>query len=83
MFDLLGWGELVLILVVALIIVGPHDLPKVLYTLGRWLHALKQTAESFKIELEGLSRLDKLQDLHRDKEKKDNEDVNKKLPSSG
>lgn len=71
MFDLLGWGELILILVVALIVVGPHDLPKVLYTLGRWMHSLKKTAESFKMELEGLSRLEKLQALHQGEQKEE------------
>lgn len=69
MFDLLGWGELILILVIALVVIGPHDLPKVLYTLGRWMHSLKQTADSFKRELEGLSRLEKLKELQRGTEK--------------
>ncbi|MDX9688908.1 MAG: twin-arginine translocase subunit TatB [Proteobacteria bacterium] len=36
MFEI-GWTELVLVGVIALVIVGPKDLPKVMHTLGRWV----------------------------------------------
>lgn len=35
MFDI-GWTELLLISAVALVAVGPKDLPKVMYALGQW-----------------------------------------------
>ena len=36
MFDI-GWGKLVIIGVVALIVIGPKELPAVLRTLGQWM----------------------------------------------
>jgi sec-independent protein translocase protein TatB len=36
MFEI-GWTELVLVGVIALVVVGPKDLPKVMHALGRWV----------------------------------------------
>ena len=45
MFDLGTWGELLIIAIVALVVVGPKDLPKVLKALGRLVYkARKMTA---------------------------------------
>ena len=41
MFDI-GWGELVLIGVVALIVIGPKELPGTLRTLGQWMGKLRR-----------------------------------------
>lgn len=47
MLDLGGFGEITIILVAALILIGPRELPKVLYTLGRW----SQKIQSYKDHL--------------------------------
>lgn len=46
MFDL-GWGELLIIGVVALIVVGPNDLPGMFRTLGRFTGKVKRMARDF------------------------------------
>lgn len=49
MFNI-GFAELILILLVAFIIVGPKDLPKVARALGRWVKYLQQMFQDFKDE---------------------------------
>lgn len=42
MFDLGSWGEILIIVVAALVLLGPKELPKVLRTLGRILHHVRR-----------------------------------------
>jgi len=46
MFDI-GWGELVVIGVVALIAIGPKELPGVLRTTGLWMGKIRRMASEF------------------------------------
>lgn len=52
----IGLGEFVIVLLVAFIIVGPEDLPKVARTLARWVKAARKTMKdisgSFEEDLE-------------------------------
>ncbi len=49
MFNI-GFSELILILLVAFVIVGPKDLPKVARAIGRWVKYLQQLFQEFKDE---------------------------------
>ncbi len=51
MFDV-GFSELVLVLVVALIVVGPERLPAVARTLGAYIRKARQAFDSVKQEVE-------------------------------
>ena len=46
MFDI-AWSELLLIAVIALIFIGPKELPQVLHTLGRMTAKLRRSADDF------------------------------------
>jgi sec-independent protein translocase protein TatB len=46
MFDI-GWTELVLIAVVAIIVIGPKDLPRAMRTVGRWSGKMKRMGREF------------------------------------
>src|SRR3569623_3406494 len=46
MFDI-GWSELVLIGVVALIAIGPKELPGALRTVGQWMGKARKMASEF------------------------------------
>ena len=50
MFNL-GFSELVLILLVAFIVVGPKDLPKIARALGRGVRSLQRLFDDFKEEV--------------------------------
>lgn len=51
MFDI-GFPELVLIAVVALLVIGPERLPEALRTLGLWLGRMRRSFTAVKAEIE-------------------------------
>jgi len=46
MFDL-SWSHILVVMVVAIVVIGPKDLPRVLRTVGRWTGKVKRTAREF------------------------------------
>jgi sec-independent protein translocase protein TatB len=46
MFEI-GWTELVLIAVVAIVVIGPKDLPRAMRTVGQWTARMKRMAREF------------------------------------
>ena len=51
MFDI-AWSELGVIAVVALVVIGPKDLPRVLRTMGQWTSKARSMAREFQSGLE-------------------------------
>lgn len=68
MFDL-GWSEIFVIALVALIVVGPKDLPRVLRTVTQTLSKIKGLAREFQSGLDEMAREAELSDLKKDLEK--------------
>lgn len=62
MFDI-GWTEILIIAVVAIIVVGPKDLPGMLRTLGRYAGQLKRTAGEFRSQFDEAIRDSELDEL--------------------
>lgn len=63
MFDI-GFWEIVLIAVIALIVVGPERFPGMVRTAGYWFGRAKEMASSVKYELEKeVDKAEKLQEL--------------------
>jgi sec-independent protein translocase protein TatB len=62
MFDI-GWGELLLIGIVALIAIGPKELPTVLRTLGQWMAKLRRMASEFQDQFQEAMREAEMADL--------------------
>jgi sec-independent protein translocase protein TatB len=55
MFDL-AWSEMAVIAVVALLVIGPKELPEVLRILGRWMAKARGYAREFQNHFEELVR---------------------------
>lgn len=55
MFDI-GWMEMMVIVIVMVIVIGPKDLPKVLYTAGQWVGRARAMARHFQDSLEEMAR---------------------------
>ena len=62
MFNL-GWGELVVIGIVALIAIGPKELPTVLRTLGLWMGKVRRMANEFQSQFQEALREAEFADL--------------------
>jgi len=65
MFDF-AWSELALIAVVALVVIGPKDLPRVLRTTGQWVRKARAIAREFQSSLDQMVREAELDDVKRD-----------------
>ena len=61
-FDV-GWGELVLIGIVALIVIGPKELPTVLRTVGQWMTKIRRMAAEFQGQFQEAMREAEMADL--------------------
>lgn len=55
MFDI-GWSELLVIGVVALLVVGPKELPALLRTIGRYVGMIKRQANEFRAQFDEAMR---------------------------
>src|SRR6476661_7801862 len=65
MFEI-GWGELLLIGIVALIAIGPKELPGALRTLGQWMAKIRRMASEFQNQFHDAIREAELADLKKD-----------------
>ena len=62
MFDI-GWGELLLIGVVALIVIGPKELPGALRAVGQWTGKIRRMASEFQDQFREAMREAEMADL--------------------
>lgn len=76
MFDI-GWQELFLIAVVALIVIGPKDLPRVMRTITAGIRKAREMARDLQDGLEEVAREAELDDLK--KELESTTDVGKQI----
>ena len=65
MFDL-GWSKLLILAVVAIVVVGPKELPGLLRTLGRLVAQLRRQAGEFRAHFDEAMRDTELQQIRQD-----------------
>lgn len=68
MFDI-AWSELALIAAVALIVIGPKDLPRVMRTAGQWVRRIRGMAAEFQRNLDDMMREAELDEIRKEVEK--------------
>lgn len=66
MLPSLGFQEIVLLAVLALVVVGPKDLPLLFRKLGRWTAKLRGMAQEFRTGFDELARQAELDELKRE-----------------
>jgi sec-independent protein translocase protein TatB len=65
MFDL-GWSKLLLIAIIAIVVVGPKDLPPLLRALGKFISQLRRQAEDFRAHFNDAMRDTGFDEIKRD-----------------
>ena len=66
MFPDLSWSHMLLVLVVALVVVGPKDLPKLMHTIGRWAGKARAMADQFRKSFDEMARQSELDELRKE-----------------
>jgi sec-independent protein translocase protein TatB len=77
-FDI-GWSEMAIIMLVALVVIGPRDLPRLARSLGQWVAKGRAMAREFQRSLEDLAREAELDDVKREIEKVGRTNIKKSI----
>ncbi len=70
----LGWSEMAIVLLVALLVLGPKELPKLARDLGRWVGKARSLSREFQRALEDMARETELDEM-----KKQLDEANREL----
>ena len=73
-------GELLIIAVVALVVIGPKDLPRVMRTIGNFVGRARGMAKHFRTGVDAMIRESELEDMDK-KWKADNERIMREHPA--
>ncbi|MDZ4381394.1 MAG: Sec-independent protein translocase protein TatB [Parvibaculum sp.] len=65
MFDI-GWSELLALVVIAIVFVGPKDLPRMMRTAGQYVAKVRAMAREFQTSFEDLARETELEELRKE-----------------
>ena len=77
MFDIFSWQHIIILLLVALVVVGPKDLPRLLHMMGKWAGKARAMANEFRKSFDEMARQSELDEL-----RKEIEDLKKNNPIS-
>ncbi len=58
-----GFGEMIIIALLAVIVVGPKDLPKVMRTLGGWMARIRAMGNEFKSAFDDIDTHEDIKEL--------------------
>ena len=75
MFDIFSWPHIIILLVVALVVVGPKDLPRLMNMAGKWAGKARAMASEFRKSFDEMARQAELDEL-----RKEIEELKKKNP---
>ena len=62
----LSWSHILLVLIVALVVVGPKDLPRLMRIVGRWIGKARAMADQFRKSFDDMARQSELDELRKE-----------------
>ena len=66
MFDIFSWQHIIIMLVVALVVVGPKDLPRLMNMAGKWAGKARAMAGDFRRSFDEMARESELAELRKE-----------------
>ena len=72
----IGWLEILIIVVIAVLIIGPKDFPIVIKKIGKWTGSIKRYFNDIQKDVTNLTEFEDNEDSPKDKYQ--NKDINKK-----
>jgi sec-independent protein translocase protein TatB len=66
MFDFFSWSHILIMLVVALVVVGPKDLPRLMNMAGKWAGKARAMAAEFRKSFDEMARESELAELRKE-----------------
>jgi sec-independent protein translocase protein TatB len=64
-----GWSEILLVGIVALVVIGPKDLPRAMKVAGFWIRKAREMSREFQSSVDQMIREAELDDVQRDFQK--------------
>jgi len=61
----IDWEEFLVIIVVAVIVIGPKDMPMALRTVGRWIARVRRVSNHFKAGIETMIREAEMEEMEK------------------
>lgn len=80
MFDL-GFSELLVIVIVAVLVIGPKDMPLAMRTAGRWIGKVRKVSAHFRTGIDAMVREAEMEDMEK-KWKAQNEEIMRRSAAS-
>src|SRR5947208_14367662 len=78
LFDI-GWPELMLIGIVALVVIGPKDLPRALRVAGYWVRKARTLSREFQSSIDQMIREAELEEIREDLKKATELDIEREF----
>ena len=64
MFDI-GWDEMLFTAIIAIVVIGPKDLPRALRTAGQWIGKVRRVSGHFRSGIETMIREAEIEDMEK------------------
>ena len=80
MFDI-GAAELLVIVIVAILVIGPKEMPRAMRTAGRWIGQVRRVSAHFRTGIDAMVREAELEDMEK-KWKAQNEEIMRRTSAS-
>ena len=61
----IDWQELLVIVFIAVLVIGPKDLPRAMRTAGRWMGKVRRTSNHFRAGVEAMIREAELEEMEK------------------